>query len=71
MAVKNLLKTIREKNLDEIGAELLQSTTKVVRDELNQEAKTALRQWLDVGNEAKKELHRAEKFTGDLILERR
>ena len=66
MALKNPLKTVREKNLDEIGTELLTSAAKTTTNELNEEWKTFMRQALGQAEQAQKQAHDAEKLTGEL-----
>ena len=66
MASKNPLKTFREKNLDEIGAELIQSASKTVKSELNEEWKVFMKQALGQAQEAQNQASRAEKLAGDL-----
>ena len=46
MAAKNLLKTLREKNLDEAGTEIVSNVAKTVRSELNEEWRTFMKQAL-------------------------
>lgn len=66
MATKNPLKTLREKNLDEIGAELVQTASKVARNELNEEWKAFMKQALGRAQEAQNEASQAEKLAGEL-----
>lgn len=54
MALKNPIKTFKEKNLDEIGVELAQSAGKVIRDELAEDWRASMRQMLGIeGNGGK------------------
>src|SRR3989304_7784201 len=46
MAAKNLLKTLREKNLDEAGTEIVSNVAKTVRSELDEEWRTFMKQAL-------------------------
>lgn len=66
MAAKNILKTLREKNLDEIGAELVQSASKVAKNELGEEWKTVMKQALGYAEDAQAEAVKAEKLSGEL-----
>lgn len=66
MTTKNPLKTFREKNLDEIGTELVQSASKVTRNELNEEWKVFMKQALGRTQEAQNEASQAEKLAGEL-----
>lgn len=66
MASKNPLKTLREKNLDEIGAELVQSASKTAKNELGEEWKIVMKQALGYAEAAQAEGAKAEKLAGDL-----
>jgi hypothetical protein len=48
MALKNPIKTFKEKNLDEIGVEIAQSAVKVVREELSEDWRASMRQMLGI-----------------------
>ncbi|MEK7551150.1 MAG: DUF5660 family protein [Patescibacteria group bacterium] len=60
MARINPLKTLREKNLAEAGFEIASTTTKSVRDELNQEWQTFMRQALGTAESAAKKVKAME-----------
>ena len=60
MAQRNLLKTLREKNLAEAGFEVASTSAKSVRDELNQEWQTFMRQALGTAEQASKKVKAME-----------
>ncbi len=67
MALKNPLKTFREKNLIEDGAELIHTASKTVRSELDEEWKTFMKQALGRAEQAKNDAQHAGKAAGDLL----
>lgn len=60
MARINPLKTLREKNLAEAGFEIASTATKSVRDELNQEWQTFMKQALGSAEQASKKIKAME-----------
>ena len=67
MATKNLLKTLREKNLDETGREIISDVTKSitssVKDELSEEWRISMRQMLGLAEQTRGQ---AQKLEGEL-----
>ncbi|MBI3984651.1 MAG: hypothetical protein HY344_01730 [Candidatus Levybacteria bacterium] len=60
MASKNLLKTLREKNLAEAGFEVAKTTAKSVREELDQEWRTFMQQALGKAEDASNKVRAME-----------
>ncbi|KKP80600.1 MAG: hypothetical protein UR81_C0022G0007 [Candidatus Levybacteria bacterium GW2011_GWB1_35_5] len=63
MAIRNPLKTLREKNLAEAGFEVATSAAKSVREELDQEWRTFMKQALGTAEQASK---KAKTLEGEL-----
>lgn len=60
MAIRNPLKTLREKNLAEAGFEVATSAAKSVREELDQEWRTFMKQALGTAEQASKKVKALE-----------
>lgn len=64
MATKNLLKNLREKNLHEVGTELVSDTVKVLKHEVEENWRVSMRQMLGLEEKAKNNADNAQKMEG-------